>query len=156
MNVIHSDQHLDVGSRAIFLCGPTPRTSDVASWRPGAIEMLRTLGFSGTVLVPERREWNAAFDYLDQVEWEFEGLRRSDVLLFWIPRDVARLPGFTTNVEFGRFVDSGRIVYGRPDGCPHNRYLDWLYERITGQTPCRTLADTVEQAIRRAKPARPS
>jgi hypothetical protein len=150
MNVIHSDQPLDIRPPTIFLCGPTPRTREIASWRPQALELLHELKFAGTILVPERRDWEASFDYLAQVEWEFEGLRRADALLFWIPRDVEHLPGFTTNVEFGRFVDSGRLVYGRPEGRPHNRYLDWLYERVTHQRPFNTLADTVACAIDRA------
>ncbi len=108
------------------------------------------LGFTGTVLIPERRGWESGFDYLDQVEWEFAGLERATAILFWIPRDLEELPGFTTNVEFGRYVGCGRMVYGRPDGRPHNRYLDWMFEKVTGRSPHDTLADTIQDAIRMA------
>jgi hypothetical protein len=60
----------------------------------------------------------ARFSYLDQVEWEYAGLESCTAVAFWVPRQLPTLPGFTTNVEFGRYVDSGRCVYGRPDGAP--------------------------------------
>jgi hypothetical protein len=40
------------------------------------------------------------------------------------------------------------VVYGRPEGRPHNRYLDWLYEKLTGRSPHNTLADTIRAAVR--------
>lgn len=120
-------------------------------WRPEAVDILRQLGFSGTVLIPERQNWEARFDYLDQVEWEFAGLEQADAIEFWIPRDVDLLPGFTTNVEFGRYVDSGRVVYGRPEGAPHNRYLDWLYEKLTSRSPLVNLPDTIQATITLAR-----
>ena len=124
MEILFSDQPLVIRHPSLFLAGPTPRCSHVASWRPEALDILRQLGFAGTVLVPERRDWSAKFDYLDQVEWEYAGLEACSVLTFWVPRDLERLPGFTTNVEFGRYVASGRVVYGRPQCAPHTSYLD--------------------------------
>ena len=55
MNVVFSDQTLELSQPSIFLAGPSPRSSGVPSWRPQALDLLRALGFSGTVLVPERR-----------------------------------------------------------------------------------------------------
>src|SRR5262249_3615338 len=130
MKVVYADDALDVRPPSIFLVGPTPRTPEVRSWRPEALDVLRELGFAGMVLVPERRDWSVTFSYLDQVEWEYAGLEACTVLAFWVPRDVPTLPGFTTNVEFGRYVGSGRCVYGRPDDAPHTRYLDWLYRKL--------------------------
>jgi hypothetical protein len=139
----------DPATPSIFLAGPTPRDDRVASWRPGALTLLAGLGFGGAVLVPERTDWQARFDYLDQVEWEYEGLERAAVIAFWVPRDLTALPGLTTNVEFGRYVASGRTVYGRPDESPKNRYLDWLYHKLTGLEPCRTLEETLRAAVAR-------
>jgi hypothetical protein len=149
MNVVFADQAIELTPPSIFLGGPTPRSRDVVSWRPEALDLLRGLGFGGTVLVPERRDWSAKFDYLDQVEWEFAGLEGCSVIAFWVPRDTT-LPGFTTNVEFGRYVGSGRCVYGRPDGAPHTRYLDWLYGKVTGGRPEVSLAATLMAAAERA------
>lgn len=81
----------------------------------------------------------------------FAGLERASVIAFWVPRDLERLPGFTTNVEFGGYVGSGRVVYGRPDGWPMNRYLDWLYGKCTGRIPCQSLADTLKEGIHMAE-----
>jgi hypothetical protein len=146
MDVIFSDQPVEVRHPSIFLAGPTPRSPHVSSWRPEAVDLLRGLGFAGTVLVPERRDWSAKFDYLDQVEWEFAGLEGCSVVTFWVPRRLPGLSGFTTNVEFGRYVGSGRCVYGRPGGAPHTRYLDWLYARLTGRQPGETLLATMKAA----------
>lgn len=118
------------------------------------MRVLGDLGFAGTVLIPERPNWTTRFDYQDQVEWEFVGLERADALLFWVPRDLETLPGFTTNVEFGRYVASGRMVYGRPARRPHNRYLDWLYAKCTGLDPHETLLETARDAVRLASAGR--
>lgn len=111
------------------------------------------MGFEGTVLIPERRDWQTPFDYMHQVEWEFTNLEACTVIAFWVPRQLPEMLGLTTNVEFGRYVDSGRCVYGRPDGAPHTGYLDWLYKKMTGDEPCSTLKGTLLQAIKRCREA---
>jgi hypothetical protein len=147
MHILFADQPLEVRPPSIFLAGPTPRSVDVPSWRPEALDILRGLKFAGAVLVPERRDWTVQFDYLDQVEWEYNGLESCTVVAFWVPRDPSALPGFTTNVEFGRYVGSGRCVYGRPAGAPQTRYLDWLYRKLTGRQPTTTLPQTLASAV---------
>jgi len=147
MNVVFADQPMDCMTPSIFLAGPTPRSNDIRSWRPEALELLRSMGFHGTVLVPERQDRSADFDYSDQVAWEYAGLEGCSVIAFWVPRDLATLPGFTTNVEFGRYVGSGRCLYGRPEGAPHTSYLDWLYAKITGKHPEVTLRATLAAAV---------
>lgn len=147
MNVLFADRLLTIQPPSIFLAGPTPRSHHVASWRPEALDILPRLGFAGTVLVPERQDWSAKFDYQDQVEWELAGLEACTVIAFWMPRHLETLPGFTSNVEFGRYVSSGRVVYGRPDGAPHTRYLDWLYRKLTGRDPEATLEGTLRAAV---------
>ncbi|HVI00101.1 MAG TPA: nucleoside 2-deoxyribosyltransferase domain-containing protein, partial [Enhygromyxa sp.] len=100
MQVVYARQPFPAAfTRAIFLAGPTPRSSDVPSWRPRALELLAERGYDGAVFVPEDADGNARFDYTDQIDWESEGLALADVIVFWIPRDLDTLPGFTTNVE---------------------------------------------------------
>lgn len=155
MKVIHSDQphvweHEHWRQRSvIFLVGPTPRSPEVQSWRPEAIRILRDeLKFEGTVLVPEPSTWEAWPDYLNQIEWEFEGLTKCNIIAAWVPRSEV-FPAFTTNVEFGYWVNSGRLVYGRPDGTPHTGYLDWLYKRCEPQLEVsNTLKDLLIEAVR--------
>jgi hypothetical protein len=150
MNVIHSDQRIEwKGARSIFLAGPTPRASHVPSWRPDALRILEELRFDGDVLVPERRSWDVRFNYEDQVEWEYAGLQGCSCIAFWVPRRLDTLPGLTTNVEFGFYVCSGRALYGRPDDAEKCHYLDWLYEKVTGQKPLKDLRELLNAAAGR-------
>lgn len=131
----------------VFFAGPTPRRRDVPSWRPAALAELA--GTSLTVFSPESRHNERPHEYHHQVEWEAAALEAADVILFWIPRDLATMPGFTTNVEFGLYVRSGKVVLGCPPDCPNperNRYLIWLAGRH-GVPVTTTLPDTVAAAL---------
>jgi diadenosine tetraphosphate (Ap4A) HIT family hydrolase len=137
---------------SVFLAGPTPRTGGVRSWRPAAIEALAAQWTGAeplTVLIPESRDGTRAAHYDDQVDWETEARATADAILFWIPRDLTTLPGFTTNVEFGLDVGTGRAVLGCPPDCPNperNRYLIYVARRHA--VPVReTLPDTVAAAL---------
>jgi hypothetical protein len=142
------------GSPAIFLAGPTPNAQDVPSWRPGAIDLIRArwpaAGEPLTVLSPESRGGRRAAKYDDQVDWESAARAAATVILFWIPRDLRKLPGFTTNVEFGLDVGLGReAVLGAPPGCPNperNRYLIHVARRH-GVPVFDTLAEAVAHAL---------
>ncbi|HWD02690.1 MAG TPA: nucleoside 2-deoxyribosyltransferase domain-containing protein [Amycolatopsis sp.] len=139
---------------SIFLAGPTPRLgSDCPSWRPDAIaEIEKQWGATEptlTVLTPESRGGKLAKHYDDQVGWETRARLGADVIVFWIPRDLATLPGFTTNVEFGLDIGTGRVVLGCPPGCANperNRYLIWVAHQHCA--PVReTLPDTISAAL---------
>lgn len=149
MKVIHSDEPLNLKKDefSVFLAGPTPRSENVPSWRPQAIEILENLGFNGTVLVPEKEDWKTKFDYQDQVDWEYKGLKHCSVIVFWVPRVMETMPALTTNVEFGFWLknDSHKIIYGRPQGAVHTRYLDWLYKKMTKKLPKDTLKKTLKE-----------
>ncbi len=134
----------------IFLVGPSPREAGVPSWRPEAIRILKHLGFDGLVLVPEPKDGNWPEHFLDQVEWEYEGLQAASTLgciAAWVPRDLETMPGFTTNVEFGLYVGCGRFVYGRPENASKTGYLDWLYTLKTSHRPLDNLEDLMREAI---------
>lgn len=144
---------------SIFLAGPTPRTSSVPSWRPLALALLEELGYEGAVFVPEPRAgvWR---DYTNQVEWETEGLNRSDCALFWIPRDLRpdengypRMGALTTNDEWGAWKTSGKVVLGTP---PPTREMHVKYQRYYadkyGAPLCNALDDTVRAALKMVTP----
>lgn len=134
--------------RSVFLAGPTPRSADVASWRPEALELLKKHGLAdATIFVPENPGKPMA-DYDDQVGWESEALNRADVVLFWVPRDLATMPAFTTNVEFGMWCKSGKVVFGAPPEAPKNRYLV-THAGANGIPVASTLEATVAEAVRR-------
>jgi len=133
-------------TKTIFLAGPTPRTAKVRSWRPDALLELDWLGFDGHVFVPEPRDGDWAPDYVDQVEWEEACLIRANCILFWVPRDLRDLPGFTTNDEWGTWKASGKVVWGAPANAEKVRYQEY-YARKLGVPMARTLADTARAAV---------
>lgn len=135
---------------SIFLAGPTPRIQRVSSWRPEAIKLLESHGFKGTVLVPEDRGGVFKGDYIDQVDWEHEGLDKASVILFWIPRQLTDMPGFTTNVEFGLYASSGRVVLGAPTDAPKMRYLRYVADKLS-ISHFESLDETIERAIKLAE-----
>ena len=149
--IYYEDSIPDVVNRSIFLAGPTPRYDNVRSWRPEALRLLKEKGYDGVVYVPESRRGsfsnNIFANYDGMVEWEKRCLNQADVILFWVPRNMENLHGFTTNVEFGHWVKSGKCVYGRPDGAPHTGYLDWMYEDVAKRIRNVTLSSTIDEAI---------
>jgi hypothetical protein len=147
MKIRYAQQPLE---KSLFLAGPTPRSPNVPSWRPEACRILADLGFTGTVFVPEPDGFLAKDSYDDQVSWEWEGLNQATAVVFWVPRDLATMPGFTTNIEFGHVADSGKLVLGYPEGAPKMRYFDKMAQRY--HLPIhRSLRATLEEAVRRTR-----
>ncbi len=138
----------EVHSRSIFLAGPSPREEHHPSWRPSALEILKDLGFEGAVFVPLPRDGVWSADYGEQVEWELENLDDASIIVFWVPRDMEVLPGLTTNVEFGMYVDSGKTILGFPENTPHMRYLEYI-ARVHGVPVLHTLEETLRTAVLR-------
>lgn len=128
--------------KSIYLAGPTPRSPEVQSWRPLALAILEKSGYDGAVFVPEPRDGVWQNDYFSQVEWEGKYLGWVDCILFWIPRDIVGLPGFTTNVEWGVWQDSGKVVFGAPPDAEKVRYLRYYAEKLNVPT-----ADNLEKTI---------
>lgn len=112
---------------SLFVAGPMPRDPLSPSWRPGAMQEI-SAGWDSVygvlvVFLPEPRDrHNPPANYIHQV-WEDQWMSIVDLILFWIPRDMATLPGLTTNVEFGRYEASGRVVLGTPTEAHSVRYL---------------------------------
>lgn len=135
---------------AVFLAGPTPRSPEVASWRPDAVAALRERWRGRgrlVVFVPEHRH-GVHDDYTGQVEWEERCLHLSDEVVFYVPRDLDTMPAFTTNVEWGMWHDSGRAVFGAPPDAPKNRYL-LHYAAKSGVPTASDVGAAVEAALAR-------
>lgn len=149
MKVVYSDEAASNDHHSIFLAGPTPRSKNVESWRPEALEFLETIGWNGTVMVPEHRNGSVLASYDGQIEWEQTCLHACGKVVFWVPRDLNTMPAFTTNVEFGYWIarDNRKVMYGRPDSSPKNRYLDWMYHTHTGRTPASSLRDLLTLTV---------
>jgi 8-oxo-dGTP pyrophosphatase MutT (NUDIX family) len=131
MEIVYAgDAYPEQVKKTIFLAGPTSR-GDGTPWRGDALEALEKMGYDGHVFVPEPRDGQWAEDYDDQVDWEDEGLRRADVIVFWVPRDIeGRMPGFTTNDEWGCWKHSGKVVWGNPKDAEKVRYQRHYAEKL--------------------------
>jgi hypothetical protein len=137
---------------SLFLVGPTPRTDADLSWRPKALKILAEVAeqkdIELVVFIPESRHSIYRTNYLDQVEWEKQHLEMADAILAWIPRNMeTSLKGLTTNIEFGKYVESGKLFYGRPDNAQNIKYLDWMYSNVTRRKPKSDLAVLIEETI---------
>lgn len=133
---------------AVFLAGPLPRSADVPSWGPEAVALLRDRWRrTGRLVVftPELREGVLA-DYTGQVAWEHRSLNWADTIVFWVPRDLVTMPAFTTNIEFGTWYDTGKVVLGAPPDAPKNEYLQEL-AASAGAPVTATLGGAVDAAL---------
>lgn len=152
MKIVYSGEEAPRSyTKSIFLAGPTPRSPKVKSWRPEALKILKNLKYDGVVFLPEFR--NAKCDkppkswtYDMQCNWEHKCLDMADIILFWVPRKLRTMPAFTTNVEFGLYANSGKIVLGAPKNTHKMRYFKFMSEKL--MIPYfETLEDTIANAL---------
>ncbi|CAF1165610.1 unnamed protein product [Adineta steineri] len=157
MKLVFSDHPVPSSiTKSIFLAGPSPRDKNVIDWRHEAVSYLSSasINYDGTIFipVPEGRFHGTDHDsstwtYDNQISWECECRHVADLIVFWIPRYIDEgMAGFTTNVEFGEDIHSGKIVYGRPENAEKCRYLDTRMKEL--KLPVFTsLANTLHHAI---------
>lgn len=152
-----SDQEIiiDKSKPSIFLAGPTRRNSSYEeSWRKQACDFLSNFefdGFDGIVYIPEFSKGDNPFDFMNQVEWERQGLMNADVIVFFVPRKLPEMPGFTTNVEFGYYLAKRpeSVLLCCPNGYEKNRYLEWLYMKDNPNgIVFRSMPDVLVDAVR--------
>jgi hypothetical protein len=147
MKLIYATEPLDKNcDNPVFLVGPTPRSAEIKSWRPKAVEEFEKIGFKGSIYIPECRSGEWKHSYLDQVEWEHNSLDHcayNGAIFAWVPRELKNMPAFTTNVEFGMYVFNDNLFYGRPNWSVKNNYLDYTYERIRYRKPKTNIKDLV-------------
>ena len=141
----------------IFLAGPTVRGNQphLTSWRTPAAWLFDKLKFEGNLIIPEFTDKTQSDKYrYDIPVWEYTGLRKSRVIMFWVPR-TRELIGLTTNHEHGYWIARHRskVVYGRPDDAYRIAYLDimWVEDaKDKGEIPgpiYNTLPKTVEAVL---------
>lgn len=160
MQIIYTGEEIPENiTKSIFLAGPSLRPNQlgqVEQWREDAYQILNDIGFDGVIFSPENRDnkFLENFDYDDQVEWEDKCLNLADCIVFWVPRDLSKdkdgnpkLPAFTTNVEWGAWCESGKVVFGSPKGADKIRYLEYyadLYKAPTANSLTETLRNALE------------
>lgn len=73
--------------------------------------------------------------------------------MFWVPRDLTvdengnlKMACLTTNIEFGKWADSGKIVWGAPVEAPKNNYMKYYCDKYHVNIN-ETLTDTLNAAI---------
>jgi len=148
---------VDAWKQSVFLAGPTRRQDpdnpqeDKSSWRKEAVKLLEQHGFRGVVYYPEYAPdavpgTLSMPTYEQQVRWEINNLNRADCIMFWVPRDLTHLPAFTTNIEFGKWCDSGKVVLGYPPGTPKMRYMQLIMDALGG-TRCFTLELAIKNVM---------
>lgn len=174
MNIYKYEQTLDevlsINKPSIFLAGPTVRGNQphLTSWRFEAIEEFKRQGFDGALIIPEftsKTESDKGKNWIPI--WEFTGLKKSDCIMFWIPR-TRELIALTTNMEFGYWQgkDPNKMIYGRPDDTYRMGYLDVMWNAVSTDTNVdssfrsgkklydpsiyTTLEDTVKYSIEKA------
>lgn len=156
MNIVYSlEEPPESFSKSIFLAGPTPLSTDVQSWRPQALELLERKNYNGVVYVPENRPGSKEMVIPDDgyPKWEHDAMDKSDLILFWLPRDLTmtprtisdiakltgpelatykpwlKLPAYTTNVEFGLTAQFGKALFGPIHG-DKNEYLNFVADKF--------------------------
>lgn len=146
-------EDVDFTLPSIFLAGPTVRGNQphLTSWRFSAIEIFKSKGFDGNLIIPEFISKTESDKYrYDLPIWEYTGLVNSDVILFWIPR-TKELIGLTTNHELGYWMgrDRNKIVYGRPDESYRNKYIDimWIKDAERYTNPDTNVYNSLEKTI---------
>lgn len=147
MNIVYAQTKINKNINGnVFLAGPTPRDENIPSWRPKAIDIFRDLGFEGNIFVPEMEHgWDKNFEYATQIEWEEKALTKSDIIIFWIPRDLKTMPAFTTNIEWGTWTtkDPQKVVLGYPEGTKKMDYLTYYAKKLDIPV-LNTLYDTIK------------
>lgn len=138
MKVFRYDTPIDIINRtkgpSIFLAGPTVRGNQqhLTSWRFQAIDIFKSLGFEGSLIVPE---------FIDKTEsdkgrfelpiWEHNGLSKADIILFWVCR-TRELYGLNTNSEHGYWLAKNpyKLIYARPDDAFRIQYNDIMHNQV--------------------------
>lgn len=174
------DSHI-AEATAIFLAGPTLRdrrcryTETHAkvgctwckrdpdfrerSWRQDVVDRLAVPPHEDvTLFIPEFRDWRS-WEEADEkkrrryVEWRLRAMSYCLTVMFWIPREMGRLSGLTTNIDFGYMLAQHprRIVLGAPPNAPDIEELRARLNHWRGEeAPCYfTLEETINAALHR-------
>lgn len=117
-------QKKKVSGYSVFLAGPSPRTNLLPSWRPHMINIIRQEGYQGDIISPEKKKHDfEEYDCEINTAWEYQHMKIADKIIFWIPREMIAMPALTSNVEFGEFLHSGKILLAYPPNAQNMIYL---------------------------------
>ena len=134
----------------IFLAGPIQGAPD---YKSTIIKHPKFKKYEDKIIFidPKRKKFDAStFDYNSQVSWETRYLRMSDIVLFWIPEEVEKIPGRdyaqTTRVEFLEcLARKKKIAAGMEETLPLRKYMDYKFKYYQGKELAYTLEETINQ-----------
>lgn len=92
----------------------------------------------------------------DQMEWETQALRASNIILFWIPEEVEHVDGRsyaqTTRFELGENLGRGkRIILGVNDNFPGREYFEYKARKYDNIIFSREVYHTLDECINALK-----
>lgn len=138
---------------SIFLAGPCPREKDdfKNDWRNEAFDILKDLGFDGTVITPTNQDYQEYRKHDSnalevQTKWEFECMKKCSALVFWIDRS-EKHPAMTTNIEFGDWYDKEGVYVGWPDSAIKNDYIEIRLKMRKEKRIYKDLREMLKQVI---------
>ena len=148
MKILTPQDKIEKTTNSVFLAGTTPK-SRKKDWREMVIRILCKNGFDGTIYNPDYTKLKNRLPYKDQILWEITAMKSSEVVAFWVDRDLPKRPGLTTNVEFGYHLPRSNVVYGRPDKSEKCFYLDYIYELEQNKKPINSLEAFCDEIMKR-------
>lgn len=141
MKIIYSKEPIEKSTHSIFLAGPITTNN---SWKDEACQMLSELNYQGIVYNLEQNKNSTK----EEQNFELESLENSNIILFWIPNQSKETDIITTSTNFGYFLKSRKIVYGRENSNNNIDYLDYLYQKEYKKEPLSSLKDTIIEALK--------
>lgn len=155
--IIKSPEELCTGKKDsiyVFLAGPIQGAENWQNRMPDV---------PGITWISPRRESFEGFDWKKQVGWETLGLRISDYILFWIPKqteymDPNRDYAQTTRMELlENLVRGKKIILGIEEGIHAKRYMEEKYHTYStlGLPVFNRLGDCInalKEIVRKRKP----
>ena len=126
----------------VFLAGPIQGAPDWQSTIP-EIEGIEFLN-------PRRSgELGESFVWEEQVEWETKALRMSDLILFWVPKEIQKIEGRdyaqTTKIELmENLVRGKRIILGIDPEVHTRRYMEYKAKKYGISKVFTTLEDCLK------------
>lgn len=117
----------------LFLGGPI---QGAENWQNKVCDDLSDI--NNLVITNPRRENYDGFNLDEQINWETEYLNKSDILMFWIPKEKevieGRVYGQTTRFEIGEWVAKchKKIIIGIDDSFPMKKYIKKRLEKDYG------------------------
>ena len=127
MKVVYTLEKIpDNFTNSIFLAGPVYNTGLEKSWRDIVIYTLKQLNYTGVVFIPEMRDGGRCDYTLEIHEWENRCIACSDFILMNLYKNIEKgIYGLTSNIEFGRYINSKKLVLNFTDSYDF-KYMEYV------------------------------